>query len=307
MNYCTYFDKNFLVQGLTCIHTLKKYNKDAFFYVLALDRETKLKLESLNLSFIKVIELNLLYKKFPTLQNEKTKRNLGEFFFLITPFLINFLLKYQKINHIIYVDADLIFFSDVTKIKSLFKKNDILASYHDPDDNKITTGKYNVGFLVFRNNSKVLNLLCIWMKQCMISTTIAHNYSDIICGDQKYLESWEKNKQFRFSGIKIKNFNIGGWNITKKNFSKKNGILMCDNSRLCCIHANFIKFNLKKGSFISSRSNNSSRIIYNYEIKNIFIEVCRVYKIKLLNDYKKFFSISYLIQRFLFKNLFDLN
>ena len=73
MNYCTYFDKNFIVQGLTCIHTLKKYNKDAFFYILALDRETKLKLESLNLSFIKVIELNLLYKKFPTLQNEKKK------------------------------------------------------------------------------------------------------------------------------------------------------------------------------------------------------------------------------------------
>ena len=307
MNYCTYFDKNFIVQGLTCIHTLKKYNKDVFFYILALDQKTKLKLESLNLSFIKVIELNLLYKKFPILQKEKKKRNLGEFFFLITPFLINFLLKYQKINHVIYVDADLIFFSDVTKIKSLFKKNDILASYHDPDDNKITTGKYNVGFLVFRNNIKVLNLLRIWMKQCMISTTIDNNYSNIICGDQKYLESWEKNKQFRFSGIKIKNFNIGAWNITKKNFSKKNGTLMCDNSKLCCIHANFIKFNLKKSFFISSRSNNSSRIIYNYEIKNIFIEVYRAYRIKLLNDYKKYFSISYLTQRFLFKNLFDLN
>jgi hypothetical protein len=307
MNYCTYFDKNFIVQGLTCIHTLKKYNKDVFFYILALDQKTKLKLESLNLSFIKVIELNLLYKKFPILQKEKKKRNLGEFFFLITPFLINFLLKYQKINHVIYVDADLIFFSDVTKIKSLFKKNDILASYHDPDDNKITTGKYNVGFLVFRNNIKVLNLLRIWMKQCMISTTIDNNYSNIICGDQKYLESWEKNKQFRFSGIKIKNFNIGAWNITKKNFSKKNGTLMCDNSKLCCIHANFIKFNLKKSFFISSRSNNSSRIIYNYEIKNIFIEVYRAYRIKLLNDYKKYFSISYLTQRFLLKNLFDLN
>ena len=71
--------------------------------------------------------------------------------------------------------------------------------------------------------------------------------------------------------------------------------------------SDFIKFNLKKGSFISSRSNNSSRIIYNYEIKNIFIEVCKVYKIELLNDYKKFFSIDYLTHRFLFKNLFDLN
>ena len=307
MNYCTYFDKNFIVQGLTCIHTLKKYNKDVFFYILALDQETKFKLENLNLSFVKVIELNLLYKKFPILQKERKKRNLNEFYFLITPFLVNFLLKCQKINHVIYVDADLIFFSNVTKIKSLFKKNDILASYHDPDDDKITTGKYNVGFLVFRNNIKVLNLLHTWMKQCMISTTIDYNFSNIICGDQKYLESWEKNKQLRFSGIKIKNFNIGAWNIIKKKFSKKNGILMCDDSKLCCIHANFIKFNLKKSFFTSSRSNNSSKIIYNYEIKSLFIEVYRVYKIKLFNDYKKYLSISYLTQRFLLKNLFDLN
>lgn len=307
MNYCTYFDKNFLVQGLTCVHTLKKYNKDVFIYILALDQETKLKLKNLKLSFIKVIELNLLFKKFPTLKIEKKKRKLNEFFFLLTPFLINFLLKYKKIDHVTYVDADLIFFSDISKIKSLLKKNDILASYHDHEGGKITTGKYNVGFLIFRNNTKVLNLLRIWMTQCMISTTVDGNYSNIICGDQKYLESWEKNKQLRFSGIKIKNFNIGAWNITKKNFTKKNGILMCDNLRLYCIHANFIKLNLKKSFFTSSRSNNPSRIIYNYEIKNIFIEVCKVHKINLLNNYKKYFSISYLTQKFLLKNLFDLN
>ena len=110
MNFCTYFDKNFIVQGLTCVHTLKKYNKNSFFYILALDIETKLKLENLNLPFIKVINLNLLFQKFPILKEEKKRRNLNEFFFLLTPFLVYFLLKYQKINHITYVDADLIFF-----------------------------------------------------------------------------------------------------------------------------------------------------------------------------------------------------
>lgn len=73
MNYCTYFDKKFLVQGLTCIHTLNKYNRNSFFYVLALDSETQLKLENLNLSFIKVIKLNSLFQKFPILEKEKKK------------------------------------------------------------------------------------------------------------------------------------------------------------------------------------------------------------------------------------------
>lgn len=308
MNYCTYFDKNFIVQGLTCVHTLKKYNKNSFFYILALDMETKLKLESLNLPFIKVINLNLMFQKFPILKKEKKKRNLNEFFFLLTPFLVYFLLKHQKINHITYVDADLIFFSEISKIETkLFNKKDILASYHDFNKNKITTGKYNVGFLVFRNNKKVMNQLIIWMKQCMISTTVDGSYSEVICGDQKYLENWEKNKKLRFSGIKIKNFNIGAWNITEKQFSKKGAFLICNNLRLYCIHANFIRFNLKYGFFVSSRSNNSSRKIYNQEIKKIFIEVCKIYKIKFIYDYKKFFKINYLIQRFLFKNLFDLN
>lgn len=308
MNYCTYFDKNFIVQGLTCIHTLKKYNKNSFFYILALDTETKLKLESLNLSFIRVIDLNLLIKKFPLLNQEKKKRNLNEFFFLLTPFLVYFLLKYKNINHIAYVDADLIFFSKIDIIeKKLFKKYDILASYHDLNKNKVTTGKYNVGFLLFKNNNKVLNQLSIWMKQCVISTTIDKCYLDVICGDQKYLENWETNKKLKFSGIKIKNFNIGAWNINENSFLKKGKILMCNNSKLYCLHANFITFNSKHGFFISSKSYNLSRKTYNNEIKKIFIEVCSIYKIKFLYDYKKFIKIDYLIQRFLLKNLFDLN
>ena len=92
-----------------------------------------------------------------------------------------------------------------------------------------------------------------------------------------------------------------------KKIFKKNGVILCDDSKLYCIHANFVKFNLKNGFFISSKSNNSSRKIYNYEIKRIFTEVCRVYKIQFLNDYKKFLKINYLIKRFILKNLFDLN
>ena len=65
MNYCTYFDKNFFVQGLTCIHTLRKNNNKSFFYILALDRVTKLKLQNLKLNNVDVIDLSLLFKIFP--------------------------------------------------------------------------------------------------------------------------------------------------------------------------------------------------------------------------------------------------
>ena len=307
MNYCTYFDKNYLIQGLTFIHTLKIHNKDSFFYVLALDETTQLKLKELNLSYVEVINLNLLIKKFPILNKEKKKRNIAEFYFLLTPYLVYFILRYKKKDHIIYVDADMIFFSDCNFIIRLLKKNDILASYHDIDKRYDSVGKYNVGFLAFNKNDKVLKQLFIWMKQCLISTTIDKSFKNIICGDQKYIERWEANKQIKFSGIKIKNFNIGGWNIHKKKFSNKNVRLFCNDSLLRSVHVNFIKFDMKKRFFTSFMSKNSSKKIFNNEIKKIFINVCKIYKIKILNDYKKFFNFNYLIRRFLLKNLFDLN
>ena len=309
MNYCTYFDKNFLVQGLACIHTLKKYNDKSFFYILALDRETKLKLQNLKLTNVNVIDLSLLFEIF-TILRKGQKRNLSEFYYLLTPFLIFYILNYKKKKHVIYVDADLIFFSEFvkTKITALLKKNDILFSVHDLKKDFSSAGKYNVGFLVFKNKLIVLKQLYIWMKQCMISTTINESFSNVICGDQKYIENWGQNKKLNFSAIKIKNFNIGGWNINEKKILKKNGKLICNNSILYFIHANFIKLYINKGYFMTSSSViNSSRKIYNYEIKKVFVEVCRFYKIQIYNNYKKFFNINYLVKRFLIRNLFDLN
>lgn len=73
MNFCTYFDKDFLIQGLTCLDTLKKYNPEANFFILALDNFTKNKLQKLNLNYIHIIQLSSLFKKFPILEKEKKK------------------------------------------------------------------------------------------------------------------------------------------------------------------------------------------------------------------------------------------
>ena len=64
---------------------------------------------------------------------------------------------------------------------------------------------------------------------------------------------------------------------------------------------------MKKSFFTSFMSKNRSKKTFNNEIKKIFINVCKIYKIKILSDYKKFFNFNYLIRRFLLKNLFDLN
>jgi hypothetical protein len=307
MNCCTYFDYKFLVQGLTCIYTYKKYHKEAFFYVLALDKKTIFKLKNLKLDYIFVIDLNLILKKYPYLKKQKKMRNLSEFYFMLTPYLIHYIFNNFKKKNLIYLDADLIFFSNLNRLKKKFQYYDILASYHDHIDNKYNSvGKYNVGFLFFKRNSRVLNQIKIWMKQCLISTTIDDNYAEIICGDQKYIESWANNKKTNFSGIKIKNFNIGGWNINSKKFTLKNNKMLCDNSKLYSIHANFVELDLDKSFFVSSSSRNFNKYCYNMMLKHIYENTCKLYDIKIMRNKINFLNIKYLVLKYIMKNLYDL-
>lgn len=224
---------------------------------------------------------------------------------MLTPFLVYYLLK-KKINYLFYVDADLVFFSNIKKIKKMLNKYDIIASYHDRKSYlKYSSGKFNVGFLGFKYKKNVLNQILNWKKQCLISTTLNKNYSGVICGDQKYIESWEFNKTIKFAGIKINNFNIGAWNIDKLNFFKKNNKIFCDNKKLYCIHANFIKFEKKNNFFTSVRKNK----FLNFILKNIFENTCFKYKIQINKKKNIFyiFNFFFIFRKYIYQNLFEIN
>jgi hypothetical protein len=306
VNFCIYFDKNFIVQGLTCLDTIKKYNPVANFFILSVDKFTEKKIHDLNLSYVHTVKLSSLFKKFPILKKEKRRRSKLNFFFLLTPFFIYYLLK-KKISPLFYVDADLVFFTSIKKIDTIFKKFDIMASYHDRTYQvDLGNGKYNVGFLCFKNKKNVTNQVLKWSKQCLISTTLEKSFAEIICGDQKYLNSWELNKKIRFSGIKVDNFNIGAWNIDNYKFSSKKNNLLCNGKKLICIHTNFVKFEKNNNFFTSVRK----KVFLNIELKKIYENVCLKYKINLKNNTINnsfLFFLIFMIRKYILKNLFVIN
>ena len=62
-HYCTYFDKNFLPQGISLYNSLLKTEKDSFIlYILALDSYTQFIIESLNYYNIVIVNEDDLLK-----------------------------------------------------------------------------------------------------------------------------------------------------------------------------------------------------------------------------------------------------
>ena len=55
--FCTLFDSNYLIKGLTMINSLSEFCEDFEIHVLCLDYKTKYILEKMNTSYIKCTEL----------------------------------------------------------------------------------------------------------------------------------------------------------------------------------------------------------------------------------------------------------
>jgi hypothetical protein len=303
-HFCTYFDKNFFLRGITAILSIKKNLDESFFTILCLDDFTYENIKKLNLDNIYLLKLSEICDKYKILKLIKKNRSLVEFYFALTPFLIDFCLKNKKIKQINYIDADLIFVNDFANILSKSKKKIITLNPHrfsrkDTFRNKIN-GMYNVGFLSFKKSNLANNCINLWKKQCTKSTSISPDLSGQVCGDQLYLNEWPKlfGKQFFFI-INDIGFGPGAWNLSNYNFIINNRELYINKKKLKMLHCNFIDFyNLRLFSGFKNKS-----LVNNY-IYEKYKETFDFIKKKNINLEFSFFCKDLLL---LLKNFINLN
>jgi lipopolysaccharide biosynthesis glycosyltransferase len=289
------------------INSIFRVNPNSTIYVLALDRETDYLLKSINFrGSVKTINLKTIIKYYPFLKDEEKKRKYNEFCFLLTPFLIDFILKSKKIDKVFYCDADLIFFSKFEKILNMLDDKSILATTHNFDKkNKFQekiNGKFNVGFLGFKNDKVALECLSLWKNLCFFSTSIDDSVSSVIRGDQLYLNLWPIKYKNRFKKISISNFNIGAWNIHKYFFSCNKNLIYSNNKKLIMIHANFINFFLI--NVYNSIAGKQFRILNNFIYKYFKLEIKKINLKKL--PFKNNYNLKLLLKNFLLKNLYKI-
>jgi hypothetical protein len=218
--YCTYFDRGFLLKGLALHESLTRYNPRAKLWILTFDVYTEKILNKIKLGGVKVIPLRSFEDK--ELLAVKPSRSLVEYYWTCTPSWVLYVLKKSNASCVVYLDADVYFYSDADPAVREMGRASVLAVEHRfPAIWKImerNTGRFNVSFNAFRNDRIGIHCLNRWRKQCI--DWCYWRLEDGKLGDQMYLDEWPKlyGKYLAISGnIGV---NTAPWNVSQYEVSE---------------------------------------------------------------------------------------
>jgi len=269
-NFCTLFDSNYLIKGLTLYFSLMKVNDNFNLVIVCFDDICFNILSDLKLPNITLVKLDNFEDE--KLKKIKKTRTAQEYCWTCTPIVPLYVLEhYNNIGQITYLDADLFFFSDYEILFNELENGSVLITKHryaeNAEKNNLISGIYNVQFLIFNNDKRGLQVLHWWGERCL---EWCHNrVEDGKFGDQLYLNDWLD----RFKGIKVLKHLGGGvapWNVYQYKIEKKEKVLI-NNVPLIFYH--FHRFHeLSKSTFFW----NNSEGFYPLD-KNIFHLIYKPY------------------------------
>lgn len=211
--FCTYFDSNYLVRGLTLYRSLVKSGCVFELYALALDDKTYETLSKLALPNLHPISMLELENWEPRLLLAKKNRSKIEFYFTLSPILPLYILDTKKrVELITYLDADLFFYHSPEPIFQEMGNASILITEHRfpaylKDKEKF--GRYNVQYQSFRRDKQGLACLDRWREQCL--EWCYDRLEDGKYADQKYLEEWPQRYE-QLVVVQQKGGGLAPWN-----------------------------------------------------------------------------------------------
>ena len=256
MNFCTHFDSNYLPHAISLAKSLNNNLEEFKLFMICMDDESFM---YLNLNRIKntlPIHYSKMESLFPELLVAKENRNRVEYFFTCSPAICNYVIKNNTgIDSITYLDSDLYFFSSPKIIFDEIKDKSISIIEHRFNwitKRQIKYGKFNVGWITFKNDNQGLDCIKEWMDDCL--NWCYQKVEKNRFGDQKYLNSWPK-KYDNLHIINAKGANVAIWNIGKYHLSKIENQVFIDDEKLIFYH--FASFNQIKNNCYRS---NLSRV-----------------------------------------------
>lgn len=212
--FCTYFDGNYLVRGVTMIYSLIAHCPAARIWVLCMDHETFKNIAQLDLAMVEAISLSDFEHANPDLLAVKPTRTALEYYFSCTPAVPRYVLDHHpEADLITYLDADLFFYDDPAQLFSEIGTGSIGIVPHRRapalQDAAALGGIYNVAWVTFRRDEAGLACLRWWHERCV--EWCYNRKEDGKFGDQKYLDDWP----VRFSNVVViehKGADLAPWN-----------------------------------------------------------------------------------------------
>ncbi len=229
--------------GMTLYRSLLRHvNAPFMLHVLCFDSFTHDALTQIQLPYLNPIALDAFEKGDNDLLKAKQNRSRLEYFFTCTPSLPLYILAhFPDAETVAYLDADLYFFSDLTPIYTELGDQSILIVGHRYADNLRHLekyGKFNVGIMVFRNDTDGLNCLRWWRARCL--EWCYDRIEDGKFADQKYLDDWPT----RFSRVVVLQHPGAGlapWNVSNFTVHRKDNIVLVDDQSLVFYHFHGLK------------------------------------------------------------------
>lgn len=243
-HFCTLFDKNYLIKGLALYNSFIKYCPESKFWILCMDEMTCEILGKLRLKNAILVPISRLESK--ELLAAKSDRNPGEYSWTCKPrFILDILENNPQINDLAYLDSDQFFFSSPDPIYQEMGPSSIGITPHrfiaDKDELEHKRGKYNAGFVFFKNNDDSKLCLEWWAQRCL--EWCYHRLEDGKLGDQLYLNSFQE--QFKnVHDIRNPGVNLGPWNINQYDIRSSGGEVSVNGQKLILYH--FHSFTLYK-------------------------------------------------------------
>ena len=211
--YVTHCDKNYAIRAAALIISMRENGCTDLVCVVCHDEQAKVVVDSLKDSKLQSYLLSEVEGYFADLRIAQTNRDKLEYFFCLTPYLIEytFLLHINEI--VIYIDSDIFFFASPTKaLNSLCQDADVaIVPHRFFEELKYLEqyGKFNVGWMAFRPTDESRKVLNWWRERCFESTSCV--VTDDSFADQKYLDQFTTISE-RISIAKSLGENAAPWN-----------------------------------------------------------------------------------------------
>ena len=223
--YCTYFNKGYLSRGIVMLRSLARFARDYVVEVLCFDEETHAFLSKYDFGSVIPVPISEFESRHPELTAVKPTRSRGEYFFTCTSsWTLDVLNRHTESSIVIYLDADMKFFNSPDSILESMSDKDIIICDHNFErdyERQAEHGRFNVGFVAFRNNEVGMDCLSRWASDCI--DWCYDRAEDGKYADQKYLDAWPERYGDRLA-IAPKSVDLGPWGIGDGELTLKGGI-----------------------------------------------------------------------------------
>lgn len=237
MNFCTYFDRNYMAHGLTLYRSLLAHAGPFTLWVLCFDDAAYDVLSRLGLENLRPVSLREFEEGDEPLAKARRDRSRVEYYFTCTPSWPLYLLgRHPELDGITYLDSDLFFYSGLEPIyREMGDRSVLIVGHRFPEHLRCNEiyGIYNVGLLSFKNDPGGRECLQWWRERCL--EWCFDRTEDGRFADQKYLDDWPE----RFPGVAVlqhKGAGLGPWNWMNYRVRTEDGKTTVDGQPLIYYH-----------------------------------------------------------------------